>query len=68
MQTECSVLGYKVDLYFDDYNLLREVDEFGHSDINIGYEIERSKAMEKNLAINLLELILMKRIKIFLKL
>ena len=47
---------------------MREVDEFGHSDINIGYEIERSKAMEKNLAINLLELILMKRIKIFLKL
>ena len=31
----------KVDLYFDDYNLVREVDEFGHSDINIGYEIER---------------------------
>ena len=41
MQTEYSVLGYYVDLYFDDYNLVIEVDEFGHSDRNIGYEIER---------------------------
>ena len=41
METECSVLGDKVDLYFDDYNIVREVDEFGHSDRNIGNEIGR---------------------------
>ena len=41
METESSVLGDKVDLYFDDYNIVREVDEFGHSDGNTGYEIEK---------------------------
>ena len=41
MQTEYSVLGYIVDLYFHDYKLSKEVDEFGYSDRNIDYEIQR---------------------------
>ena len=35
MQIQYSVLGYRVDLYFDDYKLATETDEDGHSDRNI---------------------------------
>ena len=31
MQTQCSVLGYGIDLYFHDYKLAIEVDEKGHN-------------------------------------
>ena len=30
MQTQYSVLDYKVDLHFNDYKLAREIDENGH--------------------------------------
>ena len=39
-----------------------EFDEFGHSDKNIGYEIQRQKQIKKRFVVNLLELILMKHI------
>ena len=67
MQTRYGVLGYKIDLYFHDYKLAVEVDEKGHEDRNIDHEIKRQKALEKHLVVNLLELILMKKILIFLK-
>ena len=41
MQTQYSVLDYKIDLYFHDYRLAIEVDEKGHEDRNIDYEIQR---------------------------
>ena len=47
MQTEYSVLGYKIDLYFYDYKHAIEVDQKGHKNIN--HEIERQKTIEKNL-------------------
>ena len=31
MQTQYSVLGYMIDLYFHDYNFSIEIDENGHS-------------------------------------
>ena len=34
MQTQYSVLRYKIDLYFHRYNLATEVDELGHNYIN----------------------------------
>ena len=43
MQTEHSVLGYKIDLYFHEYKLPIELDELGHNDRNIHYEIQRQK-------------------------
>ena len=49
MQTQYSVLGYKIDLYFHEYKLAIEVDELGHNDRNIDYEIPRQKAIEKEL-------------------
>ena len=49
MQTQYSVLDYKIDLYFHDYRLAIEVDEKGHEDRNIDYEIQRQKALAKEL-------------------
>ena len=34
MQSQYSVLRYKIDLYFHGYNLAIEIDELGHNDIN----------------------------------
>ena len=48
-QTQYSVLGYKIDLYFHDYKLAIEIDEKGHKDRNINHEIEKQKALEKEL-------------------
>ena len=45
IQTEYSVLGYKIDLYFHEYKLAIEVDELGHTNRNINNEIERQKAL-----------------------
>ena len=49
MQTQYSVLGYRIDLYFHKYKLEIEVDELGHADRNINNEIERQKALEREL-------------------
>ena len=46
MQTQYSVLGYRIDLYFHKYKPVIEVDEFGHTNRNINSEIERQKALE----------------------
>ena len=47
MQTQYTVIGYKIDLYFHEYKLAIEVDELGHNDRNIDYEIQRQKALER---------------------
>ena len=49
MQTQFSVLGYKIDLYFHEYKLVTEVDELSHNYRTIDYEIQRQKALEKEL-------------------
>ena len=49
IQSQYSVLGYRIDLYFHDYKLAIEVDEKGHKDRNIDHEIQRQKAIEKRL-------------------
>ena len=49
IQTQYSVLGYMTDLYFHEYKLAIEVDELGHTNRNINNEIERQKALEKEL-------------------
>ena len=49
MQTQYTVLGYRIDLYFHKYKLAIEVDELGHNDRNIDYEIQRQKALEREL-------------------
>ena len=49
MQAQYSVLGYRIDLYFHEYKLAIEVDELGHNDRNIDYEIQRQRALEREL-------------------
>ena len=49
MQTQYSVLGYRIDLYFHKYKLAIEIDELGHTSRNINNEIKRQKALEKEL-------------------
>ena len=49
IQTEYSVLDFRVDLYFHKYKLAIEVDEFNHSDKDFDYELTRQKAIEKKL-------------------
>ena len=39
MKTQYTVFGYRIDLYFHKYKLAIEVDELGHNDRNIDYEI-----------------------------
>ena len=47
MQTQYSVLGYRIDFYFHDDKLAIEVDEKCHKDRNIDHEIQRQKTLEK---------------------
>ena len=49
MQTQYIVLGYRTDLYFHEYKHAIEVDELGHNDRNIYYEIQRQRILEREL-------------------
>ena len=42
-------LGYRVDAYFPKHKFGIEIDEQGHHDRSIDYEIEKQKAIEKEL-------------------
>ena len=49
MQTQYTVLNYRIDLYFHKYKLAIEVDELGHNDRNINDDIQRQQALEREL-------------------
>ena len=49
METQYTVLGCRIDLHFHKYKLAIEVDELGHNDRNIDYEIQRQRALEREL-------------------
>ena len=49
METQYTVLNYRVDLCFHKYKLANKIDELGHNDRNIDYETKRQKALEKEL-------------------
>ena len=49
MQTQYSFLGYRIDLYFHKNKVAIEVDELGHAEGNLSNEIEKQKALEKEL-------------------
>ena len=44
-----NVLGYRIDANFFKYKLAIEVDEQGHNDRDIDYEVERQKAIKNEL-------------------
>ena len=62
MQTQHSVLGYRIDLYFHDYKPAIQIHEKEHSNRNIDYEIKRQKAKGQNLVVSSLELTLTRRL------
>ena len=49
MQTQYTVIGYRIDLYFHKYKLAIEVDELGQNDRNDDYERQRQQALEREL-------------------
>ena len=49
MQTQYSVLGYRIDLYFHEYKFAIEVDELGHNDRDIDHEMQRQRALKREL-------------------
>ena len=44
MQTEYMVLGYRVDLYFQDYKLSIEIDENRHSERSTDFSVKKTKS------------------------
>ena len=53
---------FRIDIYFTKYCLAVEIDEKGHTDRDLTFEQKRQEALEKNLTVHLLELILVKTI------
>ena len=53
---------FRIDIYFTKCCLAVEIDGKGHIDRDLVFEEERQKALEKNLIVNLLELILVEKI------
>ena len=58
------MVGYRINIYVHDYKLAVKIDENGHSDRNINFEIKGQKAIEQELGFK----ILTKKTSIFLKL
>ena len=48
-QTEYSVLGYRIDLYFHDHELAIGNDELDHKHRDVNYEIQGQRTIEKQL-------------------
>ena len=55
-QTHYRVLGYEIDIYFHDYKLAVEIDEYNHKDRDIGCETEKQIALEKELGCNFIRI------------
>ena len=49
MQTQYIFIGYRIDFCFHEYKMAIEVDELGHNDRNIDYEIQRQRGIEKEI-------------------
>ena len=58
----CVYILFRIDIYFTKYFLAVEIDERGHTDRDRIFEEKRQKALEKKITVNLLELILVKKI------
>ena len=57
MRIQCTVLGYRIDLYIYEHKLAIEIDELSHNDRNTDYETKTER--ETNLIVYSLERILM---------
>ena len=53
----CKYISFRIHVYFNKFLLAVEIYEKGHTDRDFIFEEKRQEAVEKNLVINLLELI-----------
>ena len=53
----CKYILFRIDIFFSEQFVAAEIDEKGHTDRDIIFEEKRQKSLEKNLVVNLLELI-----------
>ena len=53
----CKYILFRIDVYFNKFLIAVEINEKGHTDRDLIFEENRQKALEKNLVVNLLELI-----------
>ena len=49
IRIQCTVLGYRIDLYFYEHKLAIEIDEIGNNDRNTDYETKREREIKKQL-------------------
>ena len=49
MQSQYTVLNYRIDLCFHKYKLAIEIDELGHNDRNTDYETQRQRKVKREL-------------------
>ena len=49
MQTQYTVIGYRIDLCFHKHKLAIELDELGHADRNLNNEMEKQNTLEREL-------------------
>ena len=61
-----NILGYRIDAYYSKYKLAIEVDQQGHKDINVDYEIQRQKTLEKELGCEFIRINPIKKELLFL--
>ena len=47
MQTQYTVIGYRIDLYFHKHKLAIEGDELGPLNRNVNNEVKRQKTLER---------------------
>ena len=62
MKMEVNAYLSRIDIYSTEYFLAIEIDEKVYSDRDLIFEEKRQKTLEKNLIVNLLELILLEKI------
>lgn len=56
MQTQYSLLGYRIHLYFHDYRFTIKIDENGHNNRNADYETKSQKTIEHELGCGLIRI------------
>ena len=61
-KNEHDYILFRIDVYFTECFLVVEIDEKGHADRDLIFEEKIQKALERNLTVNLLELILVGKI------
>ena len=58
----CKYILFRIDIYFTEYFFAIEIDEKGHTGRDLIFEEKIQETLEKNLTVNLVELMLVQKI------